>query len=202
MYRPGPVYFGLGAAVRAQDSLWQAARPYLQEIVARHDETTYLTALQGHSVIFQEKIESSQPVRYVVDLGDPFRLTTGVAGLAILSALPSAEVEEILAEPIPRYTDNTVTSPDQLRRELAKFRREGYAMSIGRWTRDGGGVAAPFFRADGSCGGAIAISGPASRITPRIAALAASVVWASSMLSRRLGYVPAKPESADDAGPR
>lgn len=190
LYRPSAAFFGMAAAVRSQDSLWQAARPLLQEIVDRHDETSYLTVLHGSAVVFQEKIECRQPVRYVVGLGEPFKLTTGVAGLAILSVLPQERIDRVLAEPIPHYTPRTVTDPARLRTELARFREQGYAISMGRWTRDGGGVAAAYFNSYGECAGAIAVSGPAARLgSDRIPGLAHSVTEAARRLSRRLGWL-------------
>ncbi len=190
LYRPSAAFFGMAAAVRSQDSLWEAARPLLKVIVDRHEETSYLTVLHGFSVVFQEKIECRQPVRYVVGLGEPFKLTTGVAGLAILSVLPDDMLDQVLAEPIPQYTARTTTDPVLLRAELKAFRSQGYAVSMGRWTRDGGGVAAPYFNAYGECAGAVAVSGPAARLTPdRIPGLAQSVVEASRQLTRRLGWL-------------
>jgi IclR family acetate operon transcriptional repressor len=190
VYTAGPRLFSLVAVLRDRDSLWNAARPILQEIVDVYNETCYLAVREHHRLVFREKIDCDQPIRYVLELGKPFRLTTGAAGTAILSGMPTSEVELVFAEGLERSTPNSITDVAEYRETLERDRRLGYSVSRGRWVRNGAGVAAPFFDATGSCAGAVTLSLPADRLELLpVEKVGRAVRDAAHQLSRRLGYV-------------
>ena len=70
--------------------------------------------------------------------------------------------------PFERFTDTTITDPDDLRRELASIRERGYALSNGE--RDVGvrGVAAPMFGPDGRVTAGISVGCLAFELTETI----------------------------------
>lgn len=189
-YTAGPRLFSIAAAVRGRDSLWNAAEPILASVVARHNETCFLTVRQGDYVEFREKVDCRQTIRYVVELGKSFRLPTGAAGRAILSALPLEEAERILGVGLERYTDYSITDLPAYLKQLDEDRQFGYAVSVGLWVENGAGVASPYFDASGACVGALTLSCPADRLKPSmIPAIGQSIRGASRDLSHRLGYV-------------
>ncbi len=189
VYTIGPRLFSLAAAVRSKDSLWNAARPILAPVVAQHNETCYLTVRQGSSVVFREKVEAQQTIRYVVELGTFFDLATGAAGRAILSALPPEESDAILGRGLVRHTSASTTNPTAYRTMLQQDRDRGYTVSIGQWVANGAGVASPYFDAGGRCVGALTLSCPADRLpTALVPEVGRSIRAASRTLSHRLGY--------------
>jgi DNA-binding IclR family transcriptional regulator len=197
VYTVGPRLFAVGAAVRARDSLWNAAEPILQEVVERHGETCYLTVRQDRQVVFREKVDCSHRIRYVVELGTTFDLTTGAAGRAILSGMTDEEIDEVLAAGLQSHTARSVTDPDEYRRQIAEDRRLGYSVSVRRWIEDGAGVASPFFDATGVCTGALTLSCPADRLRDRdIPEIGRSMLEASRALSARLGSAVRWPVAA------
>jgi len=188
-YTVGPAMFAVAAAVRQRDSLWRAAGPLLKALTDRFNETTYLAVRRGHQVIFQDKVECSQPIRYVIDLNEPFPLTTGAAGRSILSALPRGEADEVIARGLTAYTPMSITDPGQYRVQLDQDARLGYAYSQSGWVARGASAGSPFFDASGTCTGAITVSAPADRLTPEAARnIGPAVREAARQLSRRLGY--------------
>jgi DNA-binding IclR family transcriptional regulator len=188
-YTAGPAMFAVAAAVRQRDSLWRAAGPLLQALTGRFNETTYLAVRRGHRVIFQDKVECSQPIRYVIELNEPFPLTTGAAGRSILSALPRGEAGEVIANGLTAYTPMSITDPGQYRVQLDQDARLGYAYSQSGWVARGASVGSPFFDASGTCTGAITLSAPADRLTPEaVRDIGPAVRDAARQLSRRLGY--------------
>jgi DNA-binding IclR family transcriptional regulator len=188
VYTVGPRLFAVGAAVRARDNVWKAAEPILRDVVDLYDETCYLTVRQVHQVVFREKVDCAQRIRYVVDLGTTFDLTTGAAGRAILSGMTDAEVDEVLAEGLVAHTDRSVTDPGEYRRQLADDRRLGYSVSVRRWIEDGAGVASPFFDANGTCAGALTLSCPADRLRDDLVPeIGQTMLAAGRELSERLG---------------
>jgi DNA-binding IclR family transcriptional regulator len=188
-YKVGPTMFAVAAAVRQRDSLRRAAGPLLQALTDRFNETTYLAVRRGHQVIFQDKVDCSQPIRYVIELNEPFQLTTGAAGRSILSALPREEADEVIANGLTAHTPMSITDPGQYREQLDQDARLGYAYSPSGWVARGGGVASPFFDASGTCAGAITLSAPIDRLTPEaVRSIGPAVREAARQLSRRLGY--------------
>ena len=189
VYATGPRLFSVAAAVRAHDSLWNAARPILNRVVARHNETGYLAVRQGDRVVYREKVECTQPIRYVLELGSAFPLATGAAGRAILSALGPEDMDRVLAEGLKAYTEQSITSEDEYRQQLRRDRELGYTVSLGGWVKNGGGIAAPFFDSAGNCAGALTLSAPADRLTPDVIPdIGRTMRDAGRELSRRLGY--------------
>ena len=188
-YAVGPAMFAVAAAVRQRDSLFRAAGPFLEALADRFDETTYLAVRRDDRVIFKEKVDCSQPIRYVIELDEPFPLTTGAAGRSILSALPREEADEVIAHGLTAYTPTSITDPGKYRAQLDEDARLGYAYSQSGWVERGAGVASPFFDASGTCTGAITLSAPIDRLAPEAAqVLGPEVREAAWQLSRRLGY--------------
>jgi len=105
-------------------------------------------------------------------------------------------VENYIAGGLPRYTDRTITDPDQLRAELAKIRQRGYAENRGEWEDDVRGAAAPVRDRDGRVIAAISAAGPVFRLTEDWAELGETVRPVADEMSRALG-APTKPRSAN-----
>jgi DNA-binding IclR family transcriptional regulator len=140
-------------------------------------------------VIFKEKVDCSQRIRYVIELDEPFPLTTGAAGRSILAALSREEAGEVIARGLTAYTPESITDPGRYRAQLDEDARLGYAYSQSGWVARGAGVASPFFDAAGTCAGAITLSAPIDRLTPDAAQIIGPEVRAvARQLSRRLGY--------------
>ncbi|GAA2420066.1 hypothetical protein GCM10010404_93120 [Nonomuraea africana] len=75
-------------------------------------------------------------------VGGRFALHATGVGLALPARAPAQVQEEVLAQPLRRYTAKTMTDPATLRRVLADVRRSGYAVSDGQVTLDALSVAA------------------------------------------------------------
>jgi IclR family acetate operon transcriptional repressor len=117
----------VAAAVRQRDSLWLAAAPLPHTLSDRFDETTYLAGRRDQQVVFQDKVDCSQPIRYVIELNKPFPLTTGAAGRAVLSALSRKEIDDVIAHGLTAYTPTSITDPEKYRAQLDRDGQLGYA---------------------------------------------------------------------------
>jgi DNA-binding IclR family transcriptional regulator len=189
LYTVGPRMFAVAAAARQRDSLWRVAGPVLRELRDEFDETAYIAVREGDRVVFREKLESSQRIRYVVELHAPHRLTTGAAGRAILSGLAEPDVTRILGEGLVAHTPQSITDADAYRAQLEADRRLGYAYSASGWVARGGGVASPFFDAAGQCAGAITVSAPIDRLGEDVATrIGRGVRRSANLVSARLGW--------------
>jgi DNA-binding IclR family transcriptional regulator len=64
-------------------------------------------------------------------LGHAVPLHATSTGKAFLAALPAAELDALLRAPLRRFTETTITDPEELRAELDAVRARGYADSRG-----------------------------------------------------------------------
>ena len=190
-YRLGPRALELGMGSPAHRGLPEVARPALRALMQRTGETVFLGTLSGDgaAVVFVDKVESEQVIRYTAGVGDRRALHATSSGKVILAFLPAAQREKILrALPLKRYTERTVTSLPALRAALAAVRETGVCLNFDELAVGAAGVAAPIFDRDGRVAGACAIGGPTDRVRPRLRALAAEVKAAARAISARLGH--------------
>ena len=188
-YRIGPRFFAIARAVSGRDEVGRAARPILEGIVATFNETSYVAVRERNEVVFREKVECDQSIRYVIDMSRPAPLHAGSSGRAVLSGLDDDEFETVVTQlSLDPVTPQTITEVAELRRRRAEDRDRGYTVAISEIRAGGCGVAAPFFGPDGRCIGAIVITMPQIRFdAAKVAGWGAAMVAAAQQLSSRLG---------------
>ena len=169
-YRMGYLLAGLSTDVRHGMDLRGVAKPHLDRLALETRELVFLAVLDGAEIIFIEKIESSQPIRYVAVVGTRRPLHCTAGGKLWLAWQPAGYLDRYLKEVgLRRYTPSTITSAAALRRELAAIRRRGYAVSNGEFLEDLTGLAVPVApSAAGPPLGAIVVAGPTFRVRKRI----------------------------------
>ena len=189
-YHVGPRLFALSSALVARDSLSRAARPSLESLVRRFDETCYLATRHPDTFRFTTKVECNRPFRYVIELGSTAHLHAGAAGRAILSGMPEDEAREVLrTTELEQLTDRTITDVERLLELVTQDRVRGWSFSHGERIEGATALAAPFFDAEGVCRGSVVFTRPAMRHTDDdLPVVAAAVMEAATELSRRLGW--------------
>jgi DNA-binding IclR family transcriptional regulator len=176
-YRLGPRCLLLATGVHASLDLRRELMPVLEEVHAQTDETVQLTTLEGAEVVYVEQLLSPKAVLSVGQMGSraPAHCVSG--GLAQLAAAPPETVDALLATPLTRHTPLTIVDPDALRRELAAIRERGYAINLGAFREDVGGVGAAIIGLHGRPVAAINICVPRYRLEevgiPRLGELVA-----------------------------
>lgn len=190
-YRLGWRALALGHNAAAHRGLPDVARPALVELMRRTGETVFLGTLAGDglSVVYVDKVESEQIIRYAAGVGDRRPLHATSSGKALLASLPPEEREAILkALPLARHTERTVTSLPALRAALEEVRRAGVCISLDEMVRGACGVAAPIFERSGRVAGVCTVAGPTDRVRPRLRTLAAEVKRTARAISALLGH--------------
>lgn len=185
-YVIGPRLYALAGAIASRDALRSAAQPLVEAVAARFNETAYLAVLEDGHVVYRNRIESRQPIRYVAELGEPAALHAGAAGRAILAGMEDAEFAEWLrTADLAPVTPSTPHEADALCRLREADRRRGYAVSRGERVPGGGAVAAWFHGSDGRVVGSLVATSPVERL-PRqreremgeaLAAAARTLAW-------------------------
>ncbi|MBI3827692.1 MAG: IclR family transcriptional regulator [Candidatus Rokubacteria bacterium] len=190
-YRLGAKALELGTGSAAQRELPELARPALHELMRRTGETVFLGTLagDGRSVVYVDKVESEQIIRYAAGVGDRRPLHATSSGKAILAFLAADASETILRSlPLDRHTERTVTSLPALRAALEEIRRAGVCVSVDELVRGASGVAAPIVDRHGRVVAACSIGGPTDRMRPQLRQLAVEVKAAARAISALLGH--------------
>jgi DNA-binding IclR family transcriptional regulator len=102
-----------------------------RRLVARHNETTCLTVLDGRDSVFIAKEETTHPVRLVTAVGSRLPAFAAASGRVLLADRPADDVEALyegcdLITPTGRRLDGL----DELFEILSEARRRGYAENV------------------------------------------------------------------------
>jgi len=85
-----------------------------------------------------------RPEPNMVGWGLPLHATA--SGKLWLASLPEREREEVLVQPLPRYTERTIVDPVALRRELEEIAESRVAVDRDEWDPGWSAVATPVLR--------------------------------------------------------
>lgn len=190
----GKYYLGAGvlrlagaAAVRLDIS--QEGVPVCRELADELGETSNIAVLDDDAAVNVMQARGTASVTAQNWLGRRTPLHATASGKVLLAHLPTTLREGLLARPLHRFTDHTVTGAAVLRGELEKVTEQGYAITQEELEIGLAAVAAPVRSHDGKVIASISVSGPVYRLTPdRLPDLARRALAAGGELSRRMGY--------------
>ena len=140
----------------------------LQQLVAEIGETCNLTMLDGNEVLYLDRVETSSPVRVHLAAGSRVPLHCTASGKLFLSQLSDSQAATLLGPgPYRRFTENTITDPEELQKALRRIRSEGMGTDVGEFLEGSVAVSVPVTDAQGRVCATVAVHGPAPRVTLR-----------------------------------
>ncbi|MFD9884722.1 IclR family transcriptional regulator [Streptomyces alboflavus] len=179
----------IGRQATGELDLRDVAVPVMEELRRAVDETVHLAVAEGEQVVLVERLETTQPVRIVLPLGQHLSGHASANGKAILAARSPEAVEHYVTQGLTRFTDTTIDDPAALRADLEAVRACGYALNQGEWREDVSAVAAAVLGPDGSPVASVSINMPSSRCDrDRLVELGEHVRTAARSISAALGY--------------
>ncbi len=169
------------------------SRPYMEELVAKCNETVNLAVLDKNEIVYIDNVESKNLiiVKMFAQIGNRGSVHCTASGKALLSRLSEEKIDEILANTdFERHTNETITDIKHFKKELERVRKEGYALDWGEREEHVRCIAAPILNHEGTVVASISISGPSTRITTIYMknVLSELVKEHALKISRRLGY--------------
>lgn len=141
-YVPGPVLTNAGMRLVGDVDLREAARPHIEALVDRVQETVHLQSLRRDGkVICLDSVESPQPLRVGSRTGQVMPSHATAGGHALLATLPDATIEQLFPGPdLERFTGSTITGRAALLQELQAARARGYGISHGGFVAEVSGI--------------------------------------------------------------
>jgi IclR family acetate operon transcriptional repressor len=181
-YVPGPKLVAVANSVSSGRSRWNFALPYLAELSSRVGGTVNIMILHGTEVAFVESVEATTAVRVGSRLGAimPAHCTSG--GKALLARLTDDEIAERYGDtPLQRMTAKSIQTLDQLRTELKRTTKHGYATNFGESEPEVSGVGVAVVGIEPE---AVAVSAHSPRLAPaRVKEFAAEICKTVRLLS-------------------
>lgn len=161
-YALGGALLRLGGVTERLVGAW--AEPYLSKMVELSGETANLAVLEGDFIVYVAQVPSPRRLRMFAEVGRRVLPHCTAVGKVLLAARPEAEVLALIERTgMPRRTENTITSREDLLAALARVRALGYALDLGEEELGVHCLAVPVH--DGRrVVAAMSVSGPAERI--------------------------------------
>ncbi|MFE9095768.1 IclR family transcriptional regulator [Streptomyces sp. NPDC007264] len=181
-YRLGERLHHLGRAVYAPgaENVRDVLLPHLADLYETTRETVHLAVLHDTHVVYLAKLYGHRSVPVPSRIGGRLPAHATAVGKVLL-AYDSAAAERAVAEPLPRFTDRTLTGPGDLAAALDAIRRTGVAFDDEEYQPGLVCVAAPVLGRDGRAVAALSVAGRRGQIdTRRLSAQARRVAAAGS----------------------
>ena len=179
-YRLGVGVIRLANAAGERLDVRSLARPHLEDIVGRVQETATLSVPGGHDAITLDYVQSPLSVRSVAEVGRASAAHATAVGKVFL-----AHGGTVPAGPLHAYTERTSVDHDALRAEVAGVRERGWGQAVGEREEDLNAVAVPVMDPAGHLVAILGIQGPAVRFGPR------AMRSAAELLMERAGLISA-----------
>ena len=204
VYHLGLECFAVGQAALGQLDIRRLSLPYLLDLNQQTRETIHLTVRHGLSAVYVEKIESPEPLRIHSRIGAAVPLYCTAVGKVMLSYMTEVEREDALRQiELKRVTANTVGSLQELKTELLRVRKNGYACDMEENELHIRCIAAPIWDHKGEVHSSLSITVPVVRMpVARLRQLAPLIQEAGLQISRELGYMAASTRKSVGAQPQ
>ena len=185
--------FELGSIYASQLDIHQEGMKIAKKISRGCDETVQMGIRDNTDVVFIVRVDSSQTLRLVSAVGSRLPAHCTAVGKMLLSALSNDELSNLFQgqKHLSAMTANSITSIDDLAKEMDVIRKRGYAYDDCESNEDARCVAAPVYDRNGSICAAMSITVPVTRMdSNRKKKLVPIVQQGAKELSLRLGYIP------------
>lgn len=164
-YRLGIRLLQMAYLTLEHNDLRRLAAPFLLNLREQTRETIHLSVLDDTVVVFLDVVESPQRVKLAAAIGQRLPALATASGKSVLAFMPDETVRHALERGMPQYTQNTLSSPEAFFEDLRLVRERGFAFDEQEYEDGINAVAASILDLDGQPIAAVAVAGPAYRLT-------------------------------------
>ena len=190
-YHLGLKLLKLGDIVSSQMKLDEIVLPHMKSLSSLSGETVLLSALNGWEAICLEKVEPQKLIKLSLERGRGFPLYAGASSKVLLAYQKNSYINSFLKKvPLVGITQNTITDPAQLRKELKTIRKQGHSFSDQEADPGARAIGAPIFDHRGKIVASLSIAGPRDRINEKnMVRLIRLLKETVAKISKELGYM-------------
>jgi DNA-binding IclR family transcriptional regulator len=127
---------------------------------------TQLGVLNGHDVLFIERLSTADAVLNATLIGGRIPLHASSSGLVLLAHGDPALIAEVEGGELKTYTEHTISTAAQLRAVLHRVRADGFAVADGYIHLESRGIAVPVTGPSGAVYAAMGVVVPNDGASP------------------------------------
>jgi len=191
-YHLGNKILELGSQMLRRMPLRETAHPFLVKLSAETQKTVHLCVLDGHDVIYIDKVESQRSLPIMSRIGSRAPAYCTAVGKALLSSLPTDQVVSLLQGiTLEKRTAMTITDPMQLLEELKLTADRGYAIDDGGNEEGVQCFAGPVREYAGNVVGAVSLTGLKREFDnpEELKKMITAIAKMAAEVSRQLGHM-------------
>lgn len=157
--------YRLGREAAPSGHLADAAFRPMKSLSTATQLTSHLAVLDRDQAVYVQKVQGLSLLRFDTHIGKRTNLHCTGVGKVLLSYAPQLYQEKFLKQaPFARYTRNTITTANALRREIAKIAKESYALDDQEEELDVRCLAVPVFSVRGEFIASLSVSGSVAQL--------------------------------------
>lgn len=179
----------LGTAAADRLDIRRIADPILRELAAVANEYVLLAVLNRDEVTIIDSVAPQRTTFIVprIDFSQTFHCTA--LGKIFLAYGSEQRQKVILTQPLSHYTPYTLISAETVTAEIAKIRKQGFAVSCNETIEGVTCIGAPVFNAHRKLEAAVSISSATARLTiDRYQEMADILKNKAAAISKMIGY--------------
>lgn len=168
-YSLTPKVVDLGMAYVSSLGLYGAAKPHMENLSKKVDQTVSLAELDGSDIVYTGRVEVPKIVSVGVTVGSRLPSASTALGRVLLAEIPDTELHDVLNTPsLSMYVPRKRLTADQIRPRLQTVREQGWAESDEDLQYGVQAIAAPLRGEDGRVIAAIGLATHTSEIDKEI----------------------------------
>ncbi|TYP90483.1 IclR family transcriptional regulator [Blastococcus xanthinilyticus] len=162
--------------------LRSAALPFMEDLHHATGQHVLLAVRDEREAVLVERLSAHRAGQVLFRVGGRIPLHATGVGLVLLAFGPRELQEEVMAGDLPLPAERRSLSPDELRRTVARVRREGVAVASLQHPEPMSSVAAPVLDGQQTVIAALSVVAPTASLQP--ATIAPAVVAVARAVSR------------------
>lgn len=164
-YRLGPALLRLSALRETLFPVRKLLQPIVFELSETVGELAHASLLQGEAL---SPVAHADPCLHGVqvnfDVAEMLPLHATSSGIAALAYCSDELRTKVMARPLSKYTDQTISDPAVLREKIAMVRQYGVCTVTGTFDEGVSSVGVPLFGDGGRVVGSLAVAVPSARV--------------------------------------
>jgi DNA-binding IclR family transcriptional regulator len=180
----------LAGLVRSNLGVREAVRPILADVCRKTGETVTLNLRSGIERICIDVVETPSPLMAIVRPGEHVSLLYGATARLLLAYAGDEEIDSII-ERTPETGNLDIAA---LKADLAEIRAQGYACTAGQRIPGVTAISVPIVDMNREVHYSIAVTGPSSRMNPRLDEFKKIMIKAGIASSGLIGGTGTKPQ--------
>lgn len=143
-FTPGLTLFELGRKAYTRVDLKDVARPFMETLMNRTQESVFLGVRNGSHVTVVDIVPSMSDLKITAPVGTTIPLLTGATGKVFLSVMPPDQARALLqAKGLVAYTKKSITEAEAFLQAVEQARGDGFAVDDEEYIPGVRAIAAP-----------------------------------------------------------